>query len=405
MTLPTKKSIAIVVAIVLTLLLTGKCRSSSHAETARIERGNLEVWSTYLGAIESQNVRNIVAEIRGSAALTEIIPDGTSVTQGTPVAKFDASQWEDNLLDAKKDLELATADHSSLVNAKIPLEMQELRTKLMAAEQKLKDEEQALIDTRELRSEDLVPEFEVKQLELKVSNAKAEIDGLNKTIELTRDYLHPAAIQRAEASLISASNAYINTKSKLEDSIIRAPCDGIAVHKPTNISGDFRSARVGDTVWRSQVFMTISDMNDLIARCDVPEPELTRITVGAEAVVQPIAYPDVELQGTVLTVGSMAQHLPGQPEGAKFFEIVVKIDPGHSGLRSDMSAQVRILSYKRQDVLLIPRTAVWWEDGKSYCYVARFGKQQKKLIKLGVSDNSHFEVLDGLEPGQKVIIK
>ncbi len=400
-----RKHIALAIVCIIVVIFLARLRGHNAYETARIERGQVVVWSVYVGTIESQNVRNLASTIRGSATITEIVPDGTSVTQGMPVAQFDASRWEDDILESKKDLLLAKADYDSLINAKLPLEIRELESKVIKARQILSDQQQALKDTRELYAEELVPEYEVKQIEVKLSTTEAEIEGFLITKELTETYLHPAALRRAQASLDSASNAYINTQRKIEASIARSPADGIAVLKQTNIAGDFRAARIGDTLWHSQVFMTISDMNDLVARCDVPESELTRVTPGALAVIRPIAYPDMELHGKIIAVGSMAQHLPGHSDGSKFFEVVVKVDSESQNLRSDMSAEIHILSHKADDALLIPRAAVWWEQGKSYCYTVSLGRKKRKLITLGIADGTRFELLDGLEPGQKVIVK
>ena len=402
-----KRRITVTILLFIIILFTiGRCRRSKETAVARIERGSIEVWSTYIGTIESQNVRNISHHIHGSATITEIIPDGTCVTQGMPIARFDASRWEDDMVEASKNLLLARADYESLINAKLPLEIRELESKLMTSEQKLGDEKQALQDTTELFEDNLVPEYEVKQLEIKVKNMKIEIDGLKETIELTKRYLHPAARKRAQASLDSASNAYVNIQQRIEDSILRAPCSGIAVHKPTNVSGDYRVPRVGDTIWQSQVFMTISDMSDLVARCDVTESELTRITPGATAIVTPIAYPELKLNATVMTVGAMAQVKPGRSYGAKFFQVVLKVESAdNKTIRSDMSAEVRILSHQAENVLLIPRTAVWWENGEPYCEISKFGESEKRHLKLGFADESNFVLIDGLEPEQKVVIK
>lgn len=399
------KKVGITALILLVALLAAKCRPDSSTETARIERGSIEVWSAYMGTIESENVRNIVSAFHGSANLMEIIADGSAVTQGMAVARFDSSRWEDELIEVNKNLLLAEADFESLVHAKLPLEIRDLEAKLLAASTELSEQKQALSDTKELFSENLVSEYEVKQLEVKVSSTESEIDRLNHTIDLTKKHLHPSAEQRARTALESARNAYSNTLRRIESSVCRSPCNGIAVHKPTNIGGDFRCVRVGDALWRSQVFMTVSDMSELIARCDVPEGELTRIQPGAEAFVRPVAFPDLEFKGRVLAVGSMAQQLPGQSDGAKYFEVVVKLESADSSLRSDMSAEVRILSFKADKVLLIPRAAVWWENGKPFCNSVRFGKKRKKQIAVGPADESNFQLVDGLEPGEKVAVR
>ncbi len=400
-----RKYMLIAGGVLALLFLLGRRDPDREHETARVERAEFEVWSTYSGSIQPQDARSIISRIRGSGILTEIIPDGTSVTQGMVIAKFDASVWEDDILEAEKKLSLAEADYKSLVKAKIPLETRELETKLMAAEQKLSDERQALRDTIELRADDLVPQHEVEQLEVKVKTREAEIEGIKKTMELTEQYLHPSAVQRAHATLTTSSNEYASIKKRIDHSVIRAPSAGIAVLKPAHFSGEYRSARVGDTVYYSQAFMTISDMDELIARCHVPEQELTHIAPGAAAVVRPIAFPGMGLDGHVVSVSSMAQPLPGSNTGGKYFDIVVKIDSRNASLKSDMSAQVSILSYKASNALLVPRSAVWWQDGNAYCSVRSLGRKSRQKVAVGAAGSGKIEILDGLAAGQRVIVK
>ncbi len=400
-----QKRILLVAVILGVTLVSSHCSRRPQFETEMIKRGELAVWSLYIGTIEPQNVRNVVSHIRGSATLTEIVPDGTLVTQGMTVACFDASNWEDEMVEAEKNLLLARADYDSLVHAKLPIELSDLESSLMKARQALNDEQQTLSDTRDLLAEDLVPEYEVKQLEQRVEALGAEIAGLIQTLNLTKRYLHPAARQRAQASLDSASNAHATISKKIEMSVVKAPSNGIVVHKQTNIGNEYRTVRTGDTIWHTQVFIMITDMSDLIARCSVPEPELTRIVSGAHTVVHPVAYPAMKLTGTVASVSSMARHLPGRSDGARFFDVIINLNETDTLLRSDMSAVINILSYKSDDALLIPRSAVWWEQGRSFCNVMKFGQPRKTPVSVGMADNSHFELLNGVQPEQKVVVR
>jgi len=224
-------------------------------------------------------------------------------------------------------------------------------------------------------------------------------------MRLTKEFLHPSELKRAQAKLASAEQELRLAREQLKNSVIFAPSEGIVVYKPLPIGTEFRMVRVGDTIYPNQPFMILPDMNDLIVHCEVPENELSRIQKGKVAFIQPLAYPDVKLQGIVETVGSMAQESPGRPPWQKFFHVVIGLKDIDTRLRPGMSVITHILSYHNPDAIVIPRTSVKWEAGKPFVTVITHSSQQRRELKLGMSNEVSYEVLDGVKPGDEVLIE
>lgn len=379
------------------------CTRSAQAPTKHtITTGPLQVWTVYPGKLEARQVKVIMSKFNGSATIVELAPEGMAVHAGDLLVKFDSSQLERDLLKLQRDYQLAKSDLERTEKAELPLELRELEAQRLEAQMNYEAEKQFLEDTRELQKEDLVSEQEVDQQKLKVEQLQSQVVKLDQKIELTRDFLHPAALERARATLSSAQQELTLAKAQLESCTVTAPADGVVVYRPLHISGEFRTVRVGDSIFKNQPFMIIPDMRDLIVEVQIPEAELSRIEPGREVRVTPLSYPDLKIQGEVESVGSMATVMADRPGWQRFFRATIGLKQSDARLRSGMSVQAEILSYSTDEALLVPRNYVHMDGGQPFVRLAA-APSKKHPLKLGWADLSNFEVLDGLKPGDVVI--
>ena len=75
--------------------------------------------------------------------------------------------------------------------------------------------------------------------------------------------------------------------------------------------------------------------------------------------------------------------------------------------RSGMNASIDFKAEGKENALLIPVDAAHKENNKTYVLVSEDAQEApvKRYIKLGITDDKNFEVLSGLEQGDKIIIK
>lgn len=187
--------------------------------------------------------------------------------------------------------------------------------------------------------------------------------------------------------------------------MIYAPAGGLLVYKPLHIGGEYRSLRIGDSLHANQPFMVIPDLEDLILRCMVPENELSRVKPGQKVLMFPQAFPDARLDGIVEQVGVIAESVPDQPKWQKYFSLAVSIDGEDDRLRPGMSALAHVISHYSENVLLVPRRAVTWLDGRAYVDVKDPLSVTSREVTLGAANETDYEVLAGLSIGEAVVLK
>lgn len=379
-------------------------REQTEERFVPVTRGPAQVWTTYDGQLEARVARDIMSTLGGSATIVELAPEGAVVRAGDLLVRLDSSQFDRDLLRLERDHTLAVADFASLTNAKLPLELRELDMRLNTAREELAAQQRNLADTAELVREGLVSGLETKKQEARVEAARVAAQNLEQQLALTRDHLHPAAVASARAKVDSAEQELRLGREQVAQCLIRAPDAGYVVYKPVHVGGEFRTVRVGDSVFRNQPFLSLPDLGDLVVNIDVPEAELALVRTGMVAAIEPAAYPDLRLEGVVESVGSMAQSRSDRPAWQKFFRVVIGLKRGDPGLRTGMSVAAAVLSFTAPDAVLIPRLAVQWRQGRPACRVRRSGAIEMADLKLGAATETHYVVLGGVSAGDLVAL-
>lgn len=383
-------------------LVAGCGKDRDEFRTAEVTAGPLEVWTVFGGRIESADVRSVASDLNGPATLVELAGDGARVRAGDVLVRFDASQWERDLARLERDAVVARAELDSLVRAKLPLEQRELELREREADRACADERQSLADTRQLRSEELVSDQDVRQQEARAAAAEAALGAVREQILLTREHLHPAAVDRARATLSSAAQELDLARRQLSNCVVRAPLDGIVAYKPLAVGGEFRAVRTGDTVYRNQPFLVLPNMSNLVVRCSVPESEMGRIALDAPAEVTVAACPDLALAGKVESIGAMALGDGGGRGAAPYFPAAIRLPRADPRLRHGMSARARVLTYAAPEAVRVPRAAVTWKGGQAACRRLKDGRLEEVVFRAGWANDAHVEALDGLKPGDRV---
>lgn len=75
-----------------------------------------------------------------------------------------------------------------------------------------------------------------------------------------------------------------------------------------------------------------------------------------------------------------------------------------SGLEDAYHVEVRVITWEGKDVLLVPSSAVFRSGEDWAVFIVRNGVAHKTMIRIGHRGEMEWEVLDGLHPGDQVIV-
>ncbi len=202
-------------------------------------------------------------------------------------------------------------------------------------------------------------------------------------------------VEMAQNQVEQARWQAVMASEKLSNTQLTAPFPGVVVSI---------EKRAGDQVGAYEVIGVVADPDELWIVATALEEDVDRITVGQPATVRLDAYPDEEYVGTVLQISSQSTHWQGQTA----YEVTVALDEGQdvpAVIR--MGADVTVAGRSKENVLLIPTSAIITIGGRQYVQVigAEDGRDVERVeIQTGLTNDAQTEVVAGLEAGQMIRI-
>lgn len=220
-----------------------------------------------------------------------------------------------------------------------------------------------------------------------VPEAYAQADILLKEIDLANS---SAGVTEAQASLSQAM-------SNQSDTVLKAPYAGTIVQ----INGELGEV-ISSTTNEGGAFVILSE-EKVVVTAKVLELEIGDVSIGQLARVTVEAYPEAPISGTVTNIA----YLPTtDSNGIVSYEVTIELTDPAENLRHGMTCTASLILKEVQDVVIIPNKAVKMIDGKQMVEVAlENGETSQKQIKTGFTDGYNVEVKEGLEPGDKVLIR
>ncbi|MEN8171601.1 MAG: efflux RND transporter periplasmic adaptor subunit [Chloroflexota bacterium] len=156
---------------------------------------------------------------------------------------------------------------------------------------------------------------------------------------------------------IGAAEARVTAaQAQLEKIALKAPFDGVI----TQIN-----AQPGDQVEMGKFAFRIDNLSTLLVRLEVSEMAISQVEVGQDALVTLDAVFAQEYRGQVIDISPVGTEV----QGVVSFKVTVAIADADQAVRPGMTADVKILVDKSDDVLLVPNQAVRWLDGELVLYV------------------------------------
>lgn len=182
---------------------------------------------------------------------------------------------------------------------------------------------------------------------------------------------------------------------KYELAKVESPISGI-VGKTLLDKGANISPSAGLTSGTTLAIMV--NMDEMIVRINIPEPDIPYMKKGLKAVVQVDAYPEDNFSGEVFKVSEIVD-----PQ-TRTLPIEITIPNQDHRLKSGMFCRIKIIASQLKDRLVILQDALAQELGANYVFVVQDHTAKKKKVTLGIKEDSRIEILEGLKEGEMVIV-
>lgn len=191
------------------------------------------------------------------------------------------------------------------------------------------------------------------------------------------------------------------TKVTVEQTLIRAPFDGVVLTKNANV-GDIITP-FSSAVDSKGAVVNMADMSTLEVEADVSEVSLSKVSVGQPVELQLDAFPDLRL------LGKLSRIVPTVDRSKATVLVKIEFIEKDKRVLPDMSAKVAFLQRElkpeeRKPVTAAQQTAVVKRDGRDVVFVIddkNVVKQTEVAVAGKVGD---LVQLSAVKPGDKVVL-
>jgi len=359
-----KKYIFIAIAVIVLaalghFFLTGKKAAESRVniETAEVGLTNISTSVTATGTLEAV----------------------TTVEVGTQVSGIVDQLYVDYNSEVKKGQVIAVLDRTNLES-----DLASQQANLRAAESDLQYQQKNYARYSELHSKELV--------------STSEYDVALQSL------------RKAQEQVKVAQQSVAKARTNLGYATIYSPIDGIVISK---------EVEVGQTVASSfntpTLFTIAKDLRDMQVIANVDEADIGNVAEGQRVTFTVDAFPDDTFSGEVKQVRQNAT----TTNNVVTYEVVISAPNALLKLKPGLTASVTIYTLERNSVLTVPAKALRYTPdtsvlGKKYKVKDTTGDHKvwtlegntlvAHAVKIGTSDGTHTEIIEGIAEGTKVVV-
>jgi RND family efflux transporter MFP subunit len=430
----------------------------SHAPIAPVKYGKFKLAVVERGSLEAAQASPVFSRVEGQTAILTLLPEGTAVKKGQLICELDSASLRDQLTNQKI---AAQAAEAAFQNARLTREVAEIAVreyeegiyvqdratimgelKLAESAQKQAKERgerirrarQKLTETLSRKDSPTTSTDILAELDIDLRIASGEHELLRETLGLEKaqnklnvleNYIKGKTVkelrselEKAVADQLAKQQRYQlerTKEEKLERQIaackVTAPSDGIIVRANDRFrTGGPPTLGENSTVRGQQLLLQIVDFHSpLQVDVKIPESMIDRLMPGQKATIRIDAFADETYTGVVAEVAPLPDPTGSPGRAPKVFTAKVKLDRAEAKLRPGMVARVAIPFAERENIVMVPRTAVlhFDQDNKDLVKVKNpdgsFGSRE---VTIGDMDETAtlIQIKQGLGPGAQVAI-
>ncbi|MEO0091098.1 MAG: HlyD family efflux transporter periplasmic adaptor subunit [candidate division WOR-3 bacterium] len=210
-------------------------------------------------------------------------------------------------------------------------------------------------------------------------------------------------------ALLDAARAVLESAQKSRDSTqIQSAQESYEIaekaYKPVpltnSITGEVisRTCEPGQNVNTQTTLFVISDR--LVASVTVDEADIGKIELRQKAQITLDAFPNEPVSAKVTKIAREGTVV----SDVVVYNVMVEPDKVPAKWASGMTANVEFFVVKKDNILLVPKSAIKERDGNQFVQVLTSNKPEPRKIKTGVTDGKMVEIIEGLNEGDKILI-
>lgn len=322
--------------------------------------------------------------LQGGTVVETFLEEGSMVEKGDSILRLDNTDLHLDIMYREAQL---MEQINNLRNTRLAMEQNSLKLRgdLLEIDRMIRNSRREYNTSVKLKEKNLISddEFEQKKNDFEYWKERRIL-----TLETQKQdsILREIQIRQLEESVARMQSNMEIVRKKLENLVVRAP---IAGHLTS------LNAEVGESKSRGERLGQIDVLEGFKIRAEVDEYYIARISVGQKGEVK-IAGDDYKLEATKVYP---------EVKNGRFFVDMEFMGAIPENIRRGQTAQVKLALGDLSEAVLLPRGGFFNETGGNWIFVVdKSGDFAiRREIRLGRMNPQVYEVLEGLEPGEKAV--
>jgi RND family efflux transporter MFP subunit len=352
-----------------------------------VTSGTVEDSSSYVGTLDAQQA--VVLRPKTTGRVTEIyVSEGTRVQPGTPIVELSPERTQAELNSAIANINAARSARDN-ANAQLA----EAKAQLNSAQADVQLQNEEFRRTSTLVEEGALAQQNLDRVRRNRTAAIASVNAAEENIRASQ-----ASLEEANATLAQAEADANAVREDVEDTRVTAPIAGTVGDIPI---------KLGDYIDIGEELTTITQNQVLELDLTIPLNRADELRTGL-----PVELYSFQQADRAIATGKISFISPQTDDDSQ--TVLVKATFANTnGLQNRQKVEARVIWDKRSGVL-IPTSAVSRLAGQNFVFVAQERKNpntgkpetiaRQKLVELGNIQNDRYQVIEGLQPGERLIV-
>ena len=241
--------------------------------------------------------------------------------------------------------------------------------------------------------------------------AQSQLDDAHSAIDVAENrqraaqsqlVVSQAKVAQAQAQVAQAKAAADQAAEGLAYATIRAPIRATVLSRDVEIGSPVSS--ILNLGANATLVMTLGDIQKVFVRGKVDEADIGRVRLGQPARIRVETFKDRVFSGRVTQISPLGV----EKDNVTTFEVKVSIENPGQELKANMTANAEIVLEEHANALLVPESAITYDAQKhAFVDVVATGTKtgrRRTPITVGVGNGTRIEVLQGLKPGDRMLL-
>ncbi len=240
-------------------------------------------------------------------------------------------------------------------------------------------------------------EFKSAETDLVIVENELVLEKAGSTVEQIAS--QEASVEQARANLSSQFSQIKQAEAKIQavqaqiaKNTIKSPLGGVVTKQ---------DAKVGEIVTAGKTVVAVISAADFEIEVNIPEADFAKVKIGDGAKLTLDAYGEDVVWTTRVVKIDPAETMIG---GVPTYKVILQFEGENGRVKSGMTANVDIMTAKRENVIIVPQRAVITKNNERFVRVIEGETVLEKKVETGLrGSDGNIEIVNGLNEGEKIV--